>query len=138
MEKKNRYTYTELVEALERDKPMAAWRAISYSTTLAMHSALLLSMAISGEHHSPVEYANGMTGKAFTLDEMRSYIKAAEKLHMGLCDTDKLRWIVYYSKYVEDHAGAFHTKPGWKQLWLGMRALCKIEKAKFVARREEK
>ena len=138
MEKKNRYTYTELVEALERDKSNAEWESLSYSTTLAMHSFLLLSMALAGEHHSPAEYANSMTGKAFTLDEMRSYIKAAEKLHMGLCDTDKLRWTVYYSKYVEDHAGAFHTKPGWKQLWLGMRALCKIEKAKFVARREEK
>lgn len=138
MEKKNRHTYTELVEALERDKSNAERESLSYSTTLAMHSFLLVSMAQAGKYHTPVEYANSMTGKAFTLDEMRSYIKAAEKLHMGLCDTDKLRWIVYYSKYVEDHAGAFHTKPGWKQLWLGMRALCKIEKAKFVARREEK
>lgn len=135
MEKKNRYTYTELVEALERDKSSAEWESLSYSTTLAMHSFLLLSMALAGEHHSPAEYANSMTGKAFTLDEMRSYIKAAEKLHMGLCDTDKLRWTVYYSKYVEDHVGEFPTKPGWKHLWLGMRALCKIEKAKFVARR---
>ena len=80
MEKKNRYTYTELVEALERDKSSAEWESLSYSTTLAMHSFLLLSMALAGEHHSPAEYANSMTGKAFTLDEILTS-------SVGLCTT---------------------------------------------------